>query len=79
MKQHNECLEVIEQFKIKINAIHITQPNPLPDIEKAMRLCQVYLRQLREKVYKGCIQNDEDEVFFFKTVKPTIVGHFLYF
>lgn len=78
-KTYTECLNIQEQFEEEINNIQISQPNPLPAIEKGLLISRNYINRLREHVHHGCISSAEDEIKFFKFVKPVFVGYFLYF
>jgi len=78
-KAYNDCLEIQRHFEHEIGLIKVQQPNPLPAIEKGMYITRRFTSTLREHVNNGCITNIEDEVYFFKFVKPQIVGYFLYY
>jgi len=78
-KIYIDCLDIQRQFEKEIEVIKVNQPNPLPAIEKGLLISRNYINRLREQVNNGCITNKEDEIKFFKFVKPVIVGHFLYF
>lgn len=78
-KIYKDCNEIRKLFENEIKTVNIKQPNPLPEIERGMLISRNYINRLRELVYKACITSTDSEVYFFKCIKPLLVGYFLYF
>ena len=80
MKKSNaKCQKIIDDFEVEIQSAEILNPSNALDIHKGIRICQVTLQRLRHKVMNGCIQSIEDEICLFKTIKPHILGHLLFY
>jgi len=73
------CRAIMEEYKKQINTIKLNVSNPLTEIEKGIRISKTFIHRLRVSVLEGCIASKEDEIYFFKYIKPTIMGDFLYY
>lgn len=69
----------MDDYTKKIKSIDIYQEDPVIDLEKGINICKTYIQRLREKVLDGCIQTKEEEIYFFKHIKPVIAGDCLFF
>lgn len=76
---NNGCKAILEEYENEIDQLNIETDNLKLLVETGIRICKTYLQRLRQKVMEGCIQSEEDEIYFFKFIKPTIVGDFLFF
>nr|WP_321411556.1 RteC domain-containing protein [uncultured Carboxylicivirga sp.] len=76
--EHQECLEILETFNKQIKVVNAENPSNLSEIHKGIRICQIFMQRLRLKVLNGCLETIQDEIYFFKHVKPHIMGHLLF-
>jgi hypothetical protein len=76
---HNGCRTILEAYVAEIKQLSIHTEKPLKELEKGITICKTYIQRLREKVLNGCIQSPEEEIYFFKYIKPSIVGDCLFF
>jgi hypothetical protein len=90
--KHEKCKKIIKwinmnlifkkkliQFNKDINMIVISKTKPLLDIEKGMKVSITCIEDLREVVLQGGLTSTEDEIHFFKYIKPNVMGYFLFF
>ncbi|MCT4586327.1 MAG: hypothetical protein N4A71_00740, partial [Carboxylicivirga sp.] len=63
---------ILDQFNRDINLIAINQAKPLLDIEKGMKVSITCIEDLREVVLQGGLTSTEDEIHFFKYIKPNV-------
>ncbi|WP_439185409.1 RteC domain-containing protein [Carboxylicivirga taeanensis] len=78
-KQDDGCKTIMDEYSEEILSINIHTEAALKECEKGITICKTYIQHLREKVLLGCFQTQEDEIHFFKHIKPTIVGDCLFF
>ena len=70
---------ILEQFKKDINFIAISQAMSLLDIEKGMKISITCIHDLKEVVLRNGLSSTEEEIYFFKYIKPNVMGYFLFF
>lgn len=73
------CRAIMEKYKQEIKTIDIHTIELSKELERGITICKTYIQRLREKVLEGCIQTQEEEIYFFKHIKPLIVGECLFF
>lgn len=74
-----DCKGLMEDYNRTIKSIDINCLDPTNELERGISICKTYIQHLLEKVFKGCIQTKEDEIHFFKHIKPVIAGDCLFF
>jgi hypothetical protein len=80
MKLLNPLLQtIIVEFENEINKVVINNKKPLQDIEGGMKVCVRYIKMLREFIGQGILDDINEEIYFFKTIKPKFVGQLLYY
>ena len=70
---------IIDQFTKEISLIAINNTKSLSDIEKGMKLSISCVQDLRETVWNYGLSSTEEEIYFFKYIKPDVMGYFLFF
>ncbi|MCT4646495.1 MAG: RteC domain-containing protein [Carboxylicivirga sp.] len=71
--------EILDQFNKEINLIGISKIKSMVDIEKGMKISITWIQNLREVVLQGKLTSTEEEIYFFKYIKPNVMGYFLFF
>lgn len=69
--------QLINDLETELSEIESTQENILTSTEKKIALCRLILLQMRELVLKENFRNEEDEVCFFKHLKPKVYSKLL--
>lgn len=57
---------------------HIRKDNQIKYADQAVRICDKYLEQLRQMVLKTGFESTEEEINFFKKIKPKFLAKLLY-
>lgn len=68
----SECEIVIQCLDEKINALKAEREEELDFIEKAVDLCKETLKTLRKFVMEIGFENQKEEIYFFKNLKPNV-------
>ncbi len=80
MKNIDPILQsIMDKFNNEIYNLTISDEAPLIEIERGMRISISSFQELRDIFESREIKNNENEIHFFKHVKPFVLGHLLYF
>jgi hypothetical protein len=71
--------KILDKFNDDINLIAINKVKPYIDIEKGMKISITCIQDLRELVLQGGLTSTEEEIYFFKYIKPNVMVYFLFF
>lgn len=71
--------KIINHLENDLKKLVLKNSNSIDTSEKCTILIQNYLNQLRNIVISEEFASDQDEITFFKEVKPTIVSKFIYY
>jgi len=75
-----EPKHIVEQLKNNIqNANSDARDDKILKTERAVGLCSRALLELREFVNSSDFKNKEEEIRFFKDIKPCVLGEYLYY
>ncbi len=70
---------IIEQVKNNLQKLQSDGDDEILKAEKAIGICSVALLELREYVYHSDFKNQEEEIRFFKEIKPYVLSEYLYY
>ena len=71
--------QIIEQLKNYLQEISNDKHDEILKTEKSVGICSSALLQLREYVNHSDFKNKEEEIRFFKEVKPYVLSEYLYY
>lgn len=71
-------LQLHVQFNCELERIAVNQANELTGISESIELVRKYLHIIREMVFAGRFLNEEDEIRFFKDIKPLFSARLIY-
>lgn len=69
---------IIQRLESQLNHIQTEIDEILVLAEKSIEVCIKELRELRRTVIEKGFQNKEDEIIFFKDIKPKLVSNLIY-
>ncbi|MRT17546.1 hypothetical protein F3C99_11330 [Vitellibacter sp. q18] len=72
-------LQIMESFEKEVAPIQQNDPFKMEHVEKGIQHCQNCIEQLREQVINRGFKSRQDEIRFFKTLKPKLVGTLIAF
>jgi hypothetical protein len=71
--------KIVEQLKNDLQEISSDGYDVISKAEQAVGICSVALVKLREYVNHSDFKNKEEEIRFFKEIKPYALGEYLYY
>lgn len=71
--------EIIRKLDEELTQLKSKQQSSLINAETAVGICQLALDQLRKLVIKNGFDTEEEEIHFFKYVKPKVLGKYIYY
>ena len=75
----NDPHRIIEEFENALYKLQHTKENQLSLVEKIVSLCSLALLDLREIVITNGFKSREEEIYFFKYLKPKVYSKFIYY
>jgi hypothetical protein len=76
----NDPHSIIEEFENTLDKLQHTKENhQLALVEKMVSLCSLALLDLREIVITNGFKSREEEIYFFKYLKPKVYSKFIYY
>jgi len=76
MKAYREILSLLER---ELEQLEIQAPLDYDSAEKGIQLCRDALLTMRARVIKKGFKSLQEECAFFKTIKPEVVGHLIFY
>jgi hypothetical protein len=70
---------IIKQLKNNLQEIDSDGNDEILKAERAVGICSATLLELREYVNHSDFKNEEEEIRFFKVIKPFVLGEYLYY
>lgn len=70
---------ILGDFELEIGKILVSHTNDLKFSLRGIELCNKVLTRLKEKIDREDFETIEDEIFFFKEVKPQVMSYLIYF
>ena len=70
---------VMEEFDQEINALLESPVQQIKMTNKGINLCNKVLTKLKEQIDKEDFESVEEEIHFFKEVKPAVMSYLIYF
>lgn len=71
--------QILAQLKDNLQEIGNNEHDEILKAEKAVGICSIALLDLREYVNHSVFKNKEEEIRFFKEIKPYVLGEYLYY
>ncbi len=75
----NYCHTMINELDNRINDLTYEPNNSLISYENAIILVLQKLEEIKKYIKKTGFKNEEDEIMFFKQLKPQLVSKLIYF
>lgn len=72
-------VKIINDLEKELKDIELKNTNNIDAFESCIALIQDYLNQLRNEFVSDGFTCDEDEIIFFKKIKPSLVSKFIYY
>jgi hypothetical protein len=70
---------ILEQLKNNLKKLQSDERDEIFKVEKSIGICSAALLELREFVYHSDLKKKEEEIHFFKVIKPFVLGKYLYY
>lgn len=70
--------ELLLKMKMEIERLTFEEPNTLRRSLQVISMIENYLRELKQAVLKCSFKNQQEEIDFFRKVKPTMMSQLLY-
>lgn len=74
-----EFFKILSDLKISLELLEIEEDDILKIAEKSIGLSKEALKKLRKRVILHRFNSKEDEIIFFKEIKPQIYGKLIYY
>lgn len=68
---------IVEQLEAELNALGYINLTTCKDYKKALKLIKVALQELKELIIENSFSSIEEEIIFFKEIKPQLYSKFL--
>ena len=75
----NYSREVLYELEEQLQIISFDYDNPFTMCDKSLETIVVHLQQLKTYVLNNQFENQEEEIYFFKIIKPKFTSKLLYF
>jgi hypothetical protein len=75
----NECIKIIEDLEEKLADLKSETDHILIYSEKAVLSCKSALLEMQNLVLRDCFVDEQDEIEFFKNIKPKVYAKLLYY
>ena len=75
---NEKCLEIIEDLEKNLANLESETDNILASSQKAVAYCKSALSEIREVVHQNGFKNVQDEIKFFKKIKPKVFSKLIY-
>ena len=75
----NYCQTIISELDDRINELTYEPSNSLVSYENAIGLVLQKLEEIKKYIKKNGFKDDEEEILFFKQLKPQLVSKLIYF
>ncbi|AFL82515.1 RteC protein [Aequorivita sublithincola DSM 14238] len=72
-------LKFQEKLELELESINFASNTIFAEVERGISLCKDSLTILRKVVLKNGFKNIEEECYFFKTIKPIIMGKLIFY
>lgn len=73
------CQTIISELDDRINELTYEPSNSLVSYENAIGLVLQKLEEIKKYIKKNGFKDDEEEILFFKQLKPQLVSKLIYF
>ncbi|MDX9882241.1 MAG: RteC domain-containing protein [Prolixibacteraceae bacterium] len=70
---------IVEQLKDNLQKINSAEYDEIPKVEKSVGICSTALLELRDYVNRSDFKKQEEEIRFFKEIKPYVLSEYLYY
>lgn len=71
--------EILSEFEKELNNIQVEVDDILKQAEMSIQLCLSTIEKVRKVLLKYTFQNEKEEIFFFKQIKPQFVSRLIYY
>ncbi len=74
-----KILNIVQEVEDEINSVILEARYPVHQLEDAINIVLRHLNTLRKYVQENGFKSEEDEIHFFKCVKPRVVSRLIFF
>ena len=74
----NNFQKIINKLEAQLESLEIEDENIILRSEKSIKLIKQALKRIRLKVIQSSFSNKEEEIIFFKNIKPKIFSKLIY-
>ena len=75
----NYSREVLFELEEQLQIISFDYDNPITMCDKSLETTIIHLQRLKDYVLNNLFENQEEEIYFFKIIKPKFTSKLLYF
>ena len=75
----NHYNKVLRELECQINNMEIELDNPIELAESGISITLTHLKELKDYILKSDFDSIEEEIYFFKKLKPNIVSKLIYY
>lgn len=72
-------IQIIQKLDDELLRLDLKSPSLLIQAEAAAGVCQLALDEIRKLVIKNGFESEEEEIHFFKHVKPKVLSKYIYY
>lgn len=76
---HRALEQIIARLNEELDLLKSRNQNPLIQTETAAGICQVALDEIRKLVINYDFDSEEEEIYFYKFIKPMVLSKYIYF
>lgn len=70
--------QIYEELKDQLKIVELEEDDVLKKSEQSFRITLKVINQLRDELINNPLKNQEDEIYFFKGIKPKFVSRLIY-
>jgi hypothetical protein len=71
--------KIFKKLDVELTKLNSQNSSPIIQAETAAGICQLALDELRKLVIKNGFESEQEEIQFFKHIKPKVLGKYIYY
>ena len=73
-----KCEEYLQKLQAELHEVEISNPTPIQSLKSYLSLVTSSLEKIKEIVLKSGFDSDQEEIYFFKYIKPSFYSLLIY-